>query len=91
MRNNDPCETLKAALHLFDDVLGVVFVQQDLPSSLVASPEDARIDELVRRRTEARKSKNWAESDKIRDELAALGIVVTDSPTGPTWSRKAKL
>jgi cysteinyl-tRNA synthetase len=38
-------------------------------------------------RAEARKSKNFALSDKIRDRLAALKITVEDRPEGPIWKR----
>ncbi len=51
-------------------------------------PEAAEIDQLVAQRTQAKKSKDWALADKIRDELTARGIVVTDTPNGPTWARK---
>ena len=53
-----------------------------------ASEEDAEIDALVAQRTQARKDKNWAEADRIRDELNARGIVLTDTPEGVKWSRK---
>ena len=39
-------------------------------------------------RKEARANKNWAESDRIRDELAAMNIVIKDSKEGTTWSVK---
>ncbi|MBK5959157.1 cysteine--tRNA ligase [Rhodoplanes elegans] len=44
------------------------------------------IDAKVAARIAARKEKNWAESDRIRDELLALGIVLKDSKDGTTWS-----
>jgi cysteinyl-tRNA synthetase len=40
---------------------------------------------LIAARTAARKSKNFAESDRIRDELAAMGVVLKDSKDGTTW------
>ncbi|MFD2181210.1 cysteine--tRNA ligase [Rhodoplanes azumiensis] len=46
----------------------------------------AEIDAKVAARIAARKEKNWAESDRIRDELLALGIVLKDSKDGTTWS-----
>jgi len=49
--------------------------------------EDAAIDALVAARTAARKAKNWAESDRIRDALAAQGIVLADGPAGTSWRR----
>jgi len=81
-----------AALMVMDGVLGVVsLAQRDAAASAEAprSEEDLYIDDLVRRRTEARKMKNWPEADKIRDELARLNVVVEDTPSGPKWSRKA--
>jgi cysteinyl-tRNA synthetase len=47
--------------------------------------DPARLDELVTARTAARKAKNFAESDRIRDELAAMGVVLKDSKDGTTW------
>ena len=49
--------------------------------------DDAAIDALLAQRTEARKAKEFAESDRIRDELAAAGIVVEDKPEGTIWRR----
>ena len=50
---------------------------------------DDRIEELIKERSQAKKAKNYAESDRIRDELAALGIVLIDQKGGVTkWHRK---
>lgn len=57
----------------------------------VATPssDDANIESLIQQRLEARKAKNWAESDRIRDELKAQGIVLIDKPGGVTeWHRE---
>ncbi len=40
---------------------------------------------MIAARNAARAAKNWAESDRIRDELAAMGIKLTDSKDGTTW------
>ncbi len=48
---------------------------------------DPEIVELVRQRTEARANRDWAEADRIRDELAGRGIQLEDSPTGTSWRR----
>jgi cysteinyl-tRNA synthetase len=50
--------------------------------------DDARIDALVAARTAARRARNWAESDRIRDELAAAGVILEDAAGGTTWRRK---
>jgi cysteinyl-tRNA synthetase len=48
---------------------------------------DERIDALIAERAAARAAKDFATSDRIRDELAAEGIEVVDTPTGATWRR----
>jgi cysteinyl-tRNA synthetase len=53
-----------------------------------ASLSDAEIDRLVEARIAARKGKDFAESDRIRDQLAAGGVIVEDKPGGKsTWRR----
>jgi len=47
-----------------------------------------KISQLIAARAAARKSKNFAESDRIRDELLGAGIVLEDGPAGTTWRRK---
>jgi cysteinyl-tRNA synthetase len=47
--------------------------------------DHTRIDLLVEARARAREAKNFAESDRIRDELAAMGVVLKDSKDGTTW------
>jgi cysteinyl-tRNA synthetase len=49
---------------------------------------DAEIEARIAARLKARKAKNWAESDRIRDELAAGGVLLEDQPGGVTaWRR----
>jgi cysteinyl-tRNA synthetase len=50
---------------------------------------DAEIDTRIAARLAARKAKNWAESDRIRDELAAAGVLLEDKPGGVTTWRRA--
>jgi cysteinyl-tRNA synthetase len=47
--------------------------------------DDAKIEELIAARGAARKAKDFAESDRIRDELVAMGVVLKDSKDGTTW------
>ena len=48
---------------------------------------DPAIDALVLQRAQAKKAKNFAEADRIRDELKAQGIEVTDTKDGAVWKR----
>ncbi len=49
--------------------------------------DEADIDRLLIERAEARKAKDFARADQIRDELAAQGIIIEDGPSGATWRR----
>jgi cysteinyl-tRNA synthetase len=54
-----------------------------------AAVTDDEVDELIAQRNQARQRKNFAEADRIRDELARAGVVLEDSPGGATtWRRK---
>ena len=50
-------------------------------------PSDAEIDRLVEARSEARAARDFTAADRIRDELAAAGVVVEDTPGGSRWKR----
>ncbi len=58
--------------------------------NIAAEPglDEAEINQAITARLAARKAKNFAESDRIRDELLAKGIVLKDGPTGTTWEVK---
>lgn len=72
------------AIKLFDeltDVLGIVYPHEQ------ADDLDAEVEKMIEARQAARKAKNWAEADRIRDELKAQGIVLEDTPQGVKWHR----
>lgn len=77
---------LVAALNQMTGVLGISHDPAGAGEAAepVLSAEEAG---LLDRRNDARKSKNWAESDRLRDELAGRGIIVEDTPGGTRWHR----
>lgn len=54
----------------------------------VADDFAAKVERLIVERNQARASKDWASADRIRDELAALDVVIEDSAQGTTWRRR---
>jgi len=71
-------ENALSAIHELGDVLGLF---QKEEKSI-----DNEIEELIEQRNNARKEKNWAEADRIRDELKARNIELKDTPNGVKWS-----
>ena len=72
------------AISAFDEltgVLGLVYNREQKGSL------DDEIEALIEQRNAARKAKNWAEADRIRDELKAQGIVLEDTAQGVKWHR----
>ncbi|HYI62498.1 MAG TPA: cysteine--tRNA ligase [Acidimicrobiales bacterium] len=69
-----------------DRALGFGLAEAAAPGADTGS--DPRIDALVAERAAARTARDFATSDRIRDELAAEGVEVVDTPTGATWRRR---
>ena len=67
-----------------DEVLGVIFFENEKKSEEI--PDDIKA--MLAERAEARKAKNWAESDRLRDAIAAAGWQIKDSKEGQTCTRK---
>jgi len=75
----------RASLEVFvelTDVLGLLYADTGGGSL------DEEVESLIQARQEARKAKNWAEADSIRDRLGEMGIVLEDTPQGVKWSRR---
>jgi cysteinyl-tRNA synthetase len=69
-------------------LLGFSVDPANIALQLSAGISESEVENLIAARTAARKAKNFAESDRIRDELLAQGIVLKDGPTGTTWEVK---
>ena len=99
-KTND--KTKLALLDSFDTVLGLKLLEKAaaLRAKQAAAPAaggftvisengeaNAEGEALIRARADAKKAKNFAEADRIRDELKAQGIEITDVPGGAKWKR----
>ena len=69
-----------------DEVLGVIFFGNEKPAEEAVPAE---IQAMLDERAAARAAKNWSESDRLRDAIAAAGWVVTDSKSGQSCKRKS--
>ena len=82
---------LAGELRALGAVLGILRISPEQWFRAGASAmglSDAEIDARIAARLAARKAKNWAESDRVRDELAAAGVILEDKPGGvTTWRR----
>ena len=82
----NPTKALAAAcldmLHEFTNVLGLLYNKKEEDDSL-----DSKVEAMIEARQAARKAKNFAEADRIRDELKAMGITLRDTPQGVKWSK----
>ena len=90
LKENDllPAEffnSAKAALNSYDDILGII---GDDEAESEHDSESEEIEKLIDERTQARKAKNFACSDEIRDMLKSRGIVLEDTPQGTKWKRE---
>ncbi|MFI3312615.1 MAG: cysteine--tRNA ligase [Eubacteriales bacterium] len=80
--------TKLALLADFDQVLGLDMIAKASKVRAENQDEvDPEIDGLVAQRTQAKKDKNWAEADRIRDLLKAQGVEIIDTPQGAKWKR----
>lgn len=77
-------ELVEYATKLFDELTGVLGLVYNRKTENL----DDEIEKMIEARTQARKDRNWAEADRIRDELKAQGIILEDTPQGVKWHRE---
>jgi len=77
---------IRAAFQEFDRVLGVIALRQAEDEELGVPADE--IERLIAERQAARRNRSFREADRIRDALAARGVLLEDSPGGTRWKRK---
>ncbi|WP_271408202.1 cysteine--tRNA ligase [Pseudomonas sp. Q1-7] len=78
---------LASQLKVLAGLLGVLQLEPDafLRAGAEGKVDAAEVEALIQARLQARAEKNWVESDRIRDQLTAMGVVLEDSKGGTTW------
>ena len=74
---------LEAFADMFDQLTGVLGLVYNRKQETL----DSEIEELIEKRTAARKAKDFKTADEIRDRLKEMGIILEDTPQGVKWTR----
>ena len=77
---NSSKEYLQAAFDIFSELTGVLNIIQKH-----ASVDEEKINHLIEKRDQAKRNKDFAQADQIRDELKDMGIELLDTRAGTTW------
>ena len=84
-KNDDSAGSYGVMLKKLGAALGLL--QQNPEQYLQGDVDHSDIDALIQARLQARKDKQWGESDRIRDVLSRLGVVLEDTKDGTTWRK----
>ena len=76
-------DTLNACAEVFDELTGVLGLVYNRKTESL----DQEIEDLIAKRTEARKARDFKTADEIRDKLKEMGIILEDTPQGVKWTR----
>ena len=81
-------DALKKAAKLLTSWLAIFGIDVQRLITAENQNDDEQVQRLIKKREEARKNKDWAQSDALRDELKQMGITIEDTPQGTRWLRE---
>lgn len=81
-------KVIAEALSTLEELGGILGLFQNEEAASPEQSDVAEIKALIEQRTQAKKEKNWALADQIRDQLKERGIVLEDTPQGVRWKRE---
>lgn len=80
-------DSVEGSIRWADSVLGTLIAEDWDAIEESSGPSEDEIEALIGERNEARKTRDFARADTIRDELANRGVLIEDTPAGTTWKR----
>ena len=80
-------ETVEKLKDLFDELTGILGLDLSARAAAEGDITDEEIEALIAKRQEAKKAKDYAGADAVRDELKAKGVVLEDTREGVKWKR----
>ncbi|MBQ8869838.1 MAG: cysteine--tRNA ligase [Alphaproteobacteria bacterium] len=87
-KNTQEKSALKNELLASAELLGLLYQEPSMWfKGNTSDTDDLQIEKLIEARLEAKKNKDWATADKIRNELKEQNIILEDTPTGTTWKK----
>ena len=78
--SSQDAEKTMALMQSYDSVLGILKREE--------VKLDEKVIEMIKKREQARKEKNWDDADKLRKEIEALGIILEDTHEGTKWKKR---
>jgi cysteinyl-tRNA synthetase len=81
----DKAASLAALLKYLGSIIGILQTDTEDFFKSGGSVDAAKVEQLIAARQKARLEKNWAEADRVRDELTSLNVTIEDGPQGTTW------
>jgi cysteinyl-tRNA synthetase len=91
-KDTEQATQLAALLRQLGAILGLLQAEPEVylkggDGASAGGLSDDEINSMIEARQQARAEKNWAESDRIRDQLQDAGVILEDGPQGTTWRR----
>jgi cysteinyl-tRNA synthetase len=86
--SGDAARSAEAFLDKINALLGIVRPETEAPEEAGDDPFAAEVEAKLAERQAAKKARDFATADRLRDEIAAMGVEVMDTPAGPTWRKK---
>ena len=84
-KDNTAAAELGALLKYLGNIIGILQTDTEAFFQSSGSVDAAKVEQLIAARQQARIEKNWAEADRVRNELTSMNVTIEDGAEGTTW------